>query len=903
MGEKKIRIVSNRTVAFFVGVFICLLGVVLIMNVGYPARGVAFPFFYLFGIISYLLYLLLYILGCSFIFRGKGIKFKFNLRFIGAILLLVAVISLTTLIQCKDDGLNKDFFNQYQYLLFGRSEVEGVQTFTDSTGGYWKATFINMFGDYHFGGGLLGYAIIGSLLEYTSTALTYTIVILAIVLSLIFIFFHEIIWGVKKLIAFIKNKKASPKKEKPVKEKHVRANEYEFSSENEYTSLDRRPISSFSEKQMIKSASSLDDSFKSAEPTRPILTRPNNINNNYQNPQPTRSDNYATGSSFFPARFVMNGTSEVKETMMVNPIPTLEEATPMFKKQEEQIRPEQVLLDSQKEVTKNEQLTLDFNAKPELNEELVTAKPEFKDPEPVINPTPSPAPMVIEPAVIKTPIKKKLKWIPPSVQLLEDMQVDEAIDKNNAVAEQRMEAINSIFQDFGVGAQCVEYVVGPSVTNFKIKYENNVTVRSVNNLVQDISVRLGGVAARFEGVVEGSRYSGIEVSNAVVTSVSFKEIYENLPDVKKKPLAVGFGKNIEGKIVSADFAEFPHVLVAGTTGSGKSVYIHSVICTLIMRNSPDDLKLVLIDPKQVEMASYRDIPHLLCPVITETKKAKGIMDKLVQEMNDRYQAFQDNIVRSITEYNELMVEQGKDKMPYIVVVIDEYADLVQTCKEISGPVVAIAQKARAAGIHMLISTQRPSTDVITGVIKGNLPTRVALSVSSQVDSVTVLGEGGAEKLLGRGDMLVSSPLISRVGPVRLQGCYIKPKEMRYIIGYLKEHYTVEYDPRFLNLEEEATKDGEDLVNSPAFNYDSEDNEEAKYKSVKEWVMSNKYMSMSRIQRECSVGFNRAGRFFKRLQNEGVIGTEPEGAKGCPVLTHDDFYDNDNVVTSDELTSR
>ena len=461
--------------------------------------------------------------------------------------------------------------------------------------------------------------------------------------------------------------------------------------------------------------------------------------------------------------------------------------------------------------------------------------------------------------------------------------------------------INSIFQDFGIGATCVGYVVGPSVTNFKIKYESNVTVKSVNNIIQDISVRLGGVAARFEGIVEGTHYSGIEVSNIVSTPVSFKEVYENLPDSKKKPLAVGFGKNIEGHIISADFAEFPHVLVAGTTGSGKSIFIHSIICTLIMRNSPDDLKLVLIDPKQVEMASYRDIPHLLCPVITDTKKAKGLMDKLVAEMNDRYALFEENVVRSITEYNELAAESGKEKLPYIVVIIDEYADLVQVCKDISAPVVSIAQKARAAGIHMLISTQRPSTDVITGVIKGNLPTRVALSVSSPVDSTTVLGVGGAETLCGKGDMLVSSPLVSRVGPVRLQGCYIKPKEMRYIIGYLKEHYPVEYDPKYLNLEEEATKDGEDFVNSPAFSFDGDEDEEKKYRSVKEWVMSNKYMSMSRIQRECGVGFNRAGRFFKRLQDEGVIGTEPDGNKGCPVLTNDAYYDNDSVVTSDELT--
>ena len=880
MNKKKKFTVNQRTFSFFIGVFICLLSVILIMNVGYPARAIALPFFYTFGIGSYLIYLFLYAVGLSYLFRGKGIKLKINLRFFGVLLLFIAILGISTLIICSRAELTKDFFSTYNNLLFKKSSEPNTPSFADK-GGYWNTQFINMYSEYHFAGGLAGYAIGGLLNSTVGLIGAYAILVVVTLLALFLIFFKQI----KNLIVNLKGNVASKKKE--VKEKPVsQETRVSYQKEEPASYEARRPISSYSEKEMIRNASSIDVNSDYQKPApsfnepRPVMSRANPMNKEVEqkvNSQP----NYAS-SSFMPARFIMHGPVE-KE---VAPQPIFVE--PEY--YEEHPKPEQILLESNKEVTKNEQLTLDFDAKEE---------PAVETPAPIEETLVIPE--TIKPAVIEKPIKKKIKWVPPSVQLLEDMKVDEVADQNNIVAQERMEKINAIFQDFGVGATCVDYVVGPSVTNFKIKYENNVTVRSVNNLIPDISVRLGGVAARFEGVVEGSRYSGIEVSNEVSTSVSFKEIYENLPDVKKKPLAVGFGKNIEGKIISADFAEFPHVLVAGTTGSGKSVFIHSIICTLIMRNSPDDLKLVLIDPKQVEMASYRDIPHLLCPVITDVKKAKGIMDKLAEEMNERYQMFEDSFCRSIGEYNEYAAENGKEKMPYIVVIIDEYADLVQVCKEISGPVVSIAQKARAAGIHMLISTQRPSTDVITGVIKGNLPTRVALSVSSQVDSVTVLGEGGAEKLLGRGDMLVSSPLVSRLGPVRLQGCYIKPKEMRYIIGYLKEHYTVEYNPKFMNLEEKAAKDGEDFVNSPAFNYDSEDNEEAKYKSVKEWVMSNKYMSMSRIQRDCSVGFNRAGRFFKRLQDEGVIGTEPDGNKGCPVLTHDDFYDNDDIVTSDELT--
>ena len=257
-----------------------------------------------------------------------------------------------------------------------------------------------------------------------------------------------------------------------------------------------------------------------------------------------------------------------------------------------------------------------------------------------------------------------------------------------------------------------------------------------------------------------------------------------------------------------------------------------------------------------------------------------------------------DVLTNLAERNEL-IEKDRD----VNVFIDEFADLVDTCKDIKAPVVSIAQKARACGIHMLIATQRPSTNIIDGVIKGNLPTRVALAVASQVDSVTILGEGGAEKLLGRGDMLAQSPILSRNGRVRLQSCYIQNKEILRIVGYLREHYEPNYDPNFCNLLEAAKQAAADVIGSPEFQAGLENSEEEKYQSVKEWVMANEYMSMSRIQRECSVGFNRAGRFFKRLQDEGVVATETEGNKGCPVLVHDKFYDGtsdtDVAVSSDQ----
>ena len=559
----------------------------------------------------------------------------------------------------------------------------------------------------------------------------------------------------------------------------------------------------------------------------------------------------------------------------------------------EPIKPVDALLEANKQVTRSEQMQLNFNEKPVLNEQLVSAQPVFVEP---VNVTPArpqvmEQPQPVQPQVMEQPVvRKPIKWIPPSTNLLETMEVGEAIDENNRVANERMIAINEVFDNFRVGASCNSYVVGPAVTRYNIEYAPNVSVKNVDRLIEDLSLRLGGVSARFETYVSGQKYSGLEIPNARITAVPFKEVYEQLPDVKKHPLAVGFGKSIDGEIIIRDFDEFPHILVAGTTGSGKSVFTQSLICTLIMRNSPEDLKLVLIDPKKVEMNKYRDIPHLLCPIINDANIAKLTLSKLVDEMNRRYDLLDEAYCSNIKSYNHEMEETGGEKLPYIVVFIDEYADLVDVCKDISQPVVSIAQKARAAGIHMLIATQRPSTNIITGVIKGNLPTRVALAVAMQVDSVTILGSGGAEKLLGKGDMLVQSPLLKRDSLTRLQSCFIQDKEIKHIAGYLKEHYECFYDPNFTNLVDASAQAAGDVIGSPEFQAGLDNSEEAKYQEVKDWVMANNYMSMSRIQRECSVGFNRAGRFFKRLQEEGIVAEETEGNKGCPVLVHDQFYE-------------
>ena len=500
---------------------------------------------------------------------------------------------------------------------------------------------------------------------------------------------------------------------------------------------------------------------------------------------------------------------------------------------------------------------------------------------------------------------QRQKFIPPAIDLLKDYENNKASQTNNEAALRDLENINNIFQTFNIGAHAIDYVIGPSVTQFAIVYDQGVSFKSVNSIINDLSIRLGGVNARFEPIVYGKPYSGLEIPNQVMSTVGFKEVMEKLPSSEEHPLAVAFGKNIQGEIVHADLCDFPHMLVAGTTGSGKSIFIHSVIMTLIMRNNPSDLRIVLVDPKQVEMTLYRNMPHLLCPIIVEPEQAVVCLNKLVDEMENRYRAFSQSQVTNIKEYNKLMKKESKETMPYILAILDEYSDLVDRAKDIARPVISLAQKSRACGIHLIISTQRPSTNVINGVIKGNLPTHVALMTASSVDSITIIGEGGAEKLLGKGDMLVQSPLVSRTGCVRLQSCFVQNEEINSVVKFLKSTLKTEYDMNYLDLVDHS-KDVN--VNIPNLNpSDDNKNVDSKYEDVKKAAMAEEYFSISKIQRIFGFGFTRAGRIFNQLQQDGIIASSKDSkgsAKGCKVLIHDDSYginvDNDsNEVSSVE----
>ena len=949
--KKKLPVRLENTIK---GIFMMLSSLILALTVGKIAHTFIFVPLYFVGGFVYILLGMVFLFGLYRLIFGHKLKIDSLLIKIGVISLIVASYFLILYITNNNQGL--DFANDLQ---------ADIDLYNSKLTGYYDTVIIRpLAGDSFWGAGLIG-ILFNALIR--NNAIVLGVSIIFIVLGLAFILVKPIYLLVEKARGYQPKapKKKSPKVKKEPQEKKVpffkknKKDEYDEYDENPYPEI--TPISIEKEEENEFHAQfgfekeneqqSYGTDFEQNNLSLDDNSYRSNKNEEYGEFSILKFDNGSNSGSYTRNDYMpetdstqKEETSSYEEPSKANTYEEPIEETPVEEAPstiediyEEPIETSQETSNASSssnsfydfhDVSEDDKYISEDSSKEEIIEESIddfedNFTPDFAprneyvapqvEEKPIEKPiseksaqqaqnNPQPQPQPVEEAPKK---KERVEWIPPSSELLEVYETAAATELNTKVAEERMVLINTILGNFKVGARCTSYTIGSSVTRFNIEYDANVSVKSVDKLVDDISLRLGGVSARFTPIVANSPYSGLEIPNPTITTVSFKEVFESLPSTEKHLLSVGFGKDISGNVVAADFDEFPHLLVAGTTGSGKSIYIHSIIATLIMRVSPDDLKIVLVDPKKVEMTKYRDMPHLLCPIITESSKAKVMMSKLVDEMNDRYERFTlAESCSNIKQFNEYAREHDLETMPYIIVFLDEYADLVDTCKEISQPVVSIAQKARAAGIHMLISTQRPSTNVITGVIKGNLPTHVALMTSSYTDSMTIIGEGGAEKLLGKGDMLVQSPLVSRVGVTRLQGCFVQNKEIGRIVGYLKEHYKTEYDPNYMDLIDHSKEEAENMIASGEVEAEVNSADEEKYQSIKEWVMTQQYVSMSKIQRECGVGFNRAGKIFSRLQREGIVSTQQDGAtKGCKVLKHgdDDSYD-DLIVTSDEVIS-
>lgn len=461
----------------------------------------------------------------------------------------------------------------------------------------------------------------------------------------------------------------------------------------------------------------------------------------------------------------------------------------------------------------------------------------------------------------------------PSLDLLDDPLDQGKDEENRMIASDYEHKINGFFNDFQIGAHVSNWTIGSTFTRFEIQLDANESVRSIQGLMDDISRRLNGAAVRFEPIIPGKATSGLEVANTHRTIVNFKECMRKVESDKKRKYLIPLGKDVGGNIIMAPFGDFPHLLVAGSTNSGKSVFIHTVLTSLIMRHDPRELRLMLIDPKRVELAQYNNIPHLITPIIKEPKEARVALDRLIDEMERRYKLFEHTGVNKMSDYNEIAEETGAEKLPLIIAVVDEFADISESEKEVSGLVLRLVQKSRAAGIHMLLATQRPSVQIITGNIKANLPSRVAFMTASSIDSMTILGQGGAELLLGYGDMLVDSITVYR-GLLRIQSPFIPIKEVMRVTNYLRANYQPTFFDDFIDLKEKVYTNG---AGAPV----SDD----LYPDVLRFTQENETISISRLQQQFGIGWPRARTLYDMLMSNGVIEPpdEANSAKGAIVI--------------------
>ena len=466
----------------------------------------------------------------------------------------------------------------------------------------------------------------------------------------------------------------------------------------------------------------------------------------------------------------------------------------------------------------------------------------------------------------------------PPVDLLHDIDTDKGID-NDEIRE-KAEIIEETLESFGIEGEVVQIDVGPTVTCYELKPQRGVKVSKIVNLADDLSLSLATSGIRIEAPIPGKSHVGIEVANDTKEMVGFKEIISSASFIKSKSaIPFAMGKSISGEVIVSGIEKMPHLLVSGATGSGKSVCINTIIMSILYKHSPDEVKLLLIDPKVVELSVYNGIPHLIMPVITDPKKAASSLFWAISEMEKRYKLFEEYHVRDIKGYKKASeTDESMENLPYIVVIVDELSDLMMTAaSEVEDYITRLAQKSRACGIHLIIATQRPTVDVITGTIKANIPSRISFAVTSQIDSRTILDAQGAEKLLGKGDMLYLSS--DAMKPVRIQGAFVSDDEVLDVVDFIKNNSKADYN-------EEAIEKVEEKTNTEEL----EDEDELLDEAIR-LIIEDNTASVSMLQRKLKIGYARAGRIIDQLEQKGLVGGY-EGSKPRKVLVDRTYLEED-----------
>lgn len=841
--EKTKPVKEQETIIAVVGLIFIVLSLLIIANTGIVANALKYAFIFLFG--SCYIYVLLFLLfmGGYMVIKKKKLKFFSKMKYVLVFGCFICILALSS---SGNEVTITNFSSAFKRVL-PNSLAE-----TDEIIG-------------RYGGGWVGYlliAIFNTLLGSENWSIAIYILFL---IGLLYLLFQK---QIAKLFTIIKTKikklkelKAQKKEALKQKEKEAAVASVEPVIENQEskeestttaTYLIQEDISQAKDKAPMKTEPMhrkladfeqvIDDLQETA-----IFTRPQGFDDHKKE---ETSENFP----FYPAQKVQKDSSTQNLFVSDASVRPTQEAI------KKPITKEYDYLQKEKEYAA---FTKDLQEQKQQQEESenILQKEETKEQE----------------------YNHDEYQLPPLYLLKESSSQQDATYRNEEIARQKADILTQKMKELNVNAAITNYVIGPSVTRYEIMLQPGVRANTFMNLQEDFKLALGATSLRIESPIPGKPATiGIEVPNEIRGMVTLKELMLTLPN-KKEKLYVPAGKAISGEPISISITSMPHCLISGATNSGKSVCANSIICSLLLNYKPDELKMIMIDPKKVEMLFYTNLPHLLCPIITESSKALVALDKLVKEMMHRFDTFASLGVKNIAAYNEYRKQKNEMIMPFIILIVDEFAELMayKQSNLVEEKVQTLVQLGRAAGIHLILCTQRPSVNVITGTIKNNIPCRMTFRLSSFADSKTVIDGSGAEKLLNNGDMLLLTPDFT--GLRRIQGAFVSDQEIDDIVAYCKKQCAPLYDQEFLDLRTEEEKEFELHTKLNSGNTNEEDNGyNAKYMDVRNFVLIEQKASTTLIQRKFKIGYGKAANYMDMLEDEGIVGPE-NGSKGREVL--------------------
>lgn len=876
--KPKGEVLSEDTRNALLGILVFLVAIIgLVETAGPLGKIIRYIFVYLLGTYSSLILLVLSILGIYIFIKRKFPKIKINLLF-GAILCL---IFFSLIYSSKNDWTLSNLFSNYRDIFDSISQEGYITIFSSS-----------------IAGGLIGhlfYTLLSSFVGGVGTQ----IICIAFIIGALLIILQPIIFFVGNKLMVISSKVEQDYKKRK-KDKEIKPNLI-FDTDNEeiittnkkdgFKFMDEKINNNYNDKEKEKSKEKLKIKKENAFDIfndEYDFGNENKIKNKEDKPRAydifndslfnneedeLKKEKININNSFEAINYSFYRPSEkyeeVKEETKDNQINVQNSLnTPIEKKEEvvEEVEEEEQYEEINEQVKKEEKVEEYKPSNPFLfpmdkkEETIPLNTPSFKEEK--IDETPKEQVGEVKEEKKKI-IKPFLNFTLPSLALL-DEPINHQEAENRSNAERKGILLNKKLESLGIKARVVNYRISASFTRYEISLDPNSKITQFNNISQDLMMALSAEKVNVLAPIPGSEYIGVEIPNIVRSPVSLKETLVGTITYSTPPLLTTIGKDAIGEIISFDLAKTPHLLVAGSTGSGKSVCMNAIIMSLLMHNSPRDLRLILIDPKRVEFSAYADIPHLACPVITEVGKAGIALTRLVEFMNDRYKILQNVNAKNIEVYNKLMERQGKDKMEYYVCIVDELADLFMNVKSAENSIKEITQLSRAVGIHMIVATQRPSVDVITGTIKNNIPSRIAFAVTTGADSRTILDAVGAENLLGRGDMIVN--IAGKLSMTRGQGCNVTDDEIERVVDFIKRQGSPVFNPRFLDLE--PPKPQTEEINNSGTPEDDLINEIIAYMSM------GNHVSTTKIQTKFNIGYPRAARIIERLSEANVIYRDP-----------------------------